>query len=63
MGNLDFGEMFLNFILHERIQVYCRVDLAMFFPEEVGEKVWNGFHHLYIPNHPGSAAQGRGDHG
>jgi hypothetical protein len=37
MGDIDIGEMFLNFMLHERIQPYAGVDLTPFFPEELKE--------------------------
>ena len=37
MGDLDIGEMFLNFILHDRIQPYAGVDLSPFFPEELSQ--------------------------
>jgi hypothetical protein len=35
MGDIDIGEMFLNFMLHPRMQQYAGVDLTPFFPEEV----------------------------
>lgn len=35
MGDIDIGEMFLNFMLHERVQPYCGVDLTTMYPEEV----------------------------
>jgi len=35
MGDIDIGEMFLNFMLHERIQPYAGIDLTPFFPEEL----------------------------
>jgi hypothetical protein len=31
MGDMDIGEMFLNFILHESMQALCGVDLTEFF--------------------------------
>jgi hypothetical protein len=31
----DFGEMFLNFWLHEDLKKFCGVDLTGFFPEEL----------------------------
>jgi hypothetical protein len=42
MGDLDIGEMFLNFVLHETVQKYCGVDLTCLFPEEVqpGQVLW-----------------------
>jgi hypothetical protein len=33
MGDMDIGEMFLNFILHESMQALCGVDLTEFFGE------------------------------
>jgi len=35
MGDLDFSEMFLNFILHEKVRKYAGVDVTPFFPELV----------------------------
>ena len=35
MGDLDVGEMFLNFILHLGLRQYCGVDLTKYFHEEV----------------------------
>ena len=42
MGDIDIGEMFLNFILHDSVQQYCGVDLTTVFPEEVsfGQVLW-----------------------
>jgi hypothetical protein len=31
MGDMDIGEMFLNFILHESMQALCGIDLTEFF--------------------------------
>jgi hypothetical protein len=33
MGDMDIGEMFLNFVLHESMQGLCGVDLTKFFGE------------------------------
>ena len=33
MGDMDVGEMFLNFVLHESMQALCGVDLTEFFGE------------------------------
>jgi hypothetical protein len=33
MSDMDIGEMFLNFILHESMQALCGVDLTQFFGE------------------------------
>jgi hypothetical protein len=35
MSDIDIGEMFLNFMLHESVQKYCGVDLTTLFPDEV----------------------------
>jgi hypothetical protein len=42
MSDIDIGEMFLNFMLHESVQKYCGVDLTQLFPEEVlpGQVLW-----------------------
>ncbi len=34
MGDLDIGEMFLNFVLHASVRKYCGVDLTTLFPSE-----------------------------
>ena len=41
MGDIDVGEMFLNFVLHLSLVALCGVDLTLYFPEDVppGEKV------------------------
>ena len=38
MGDLDIGEMFLNFCLHPTLQPYCGIDLRPYFAEEVSGK-------------------------
>ncbi len=35
MGDIDFSEQFLNFMLHEKVQPYAGVDLTMYFGEEL----------------------------
>lgn len=35
MGDIDFSEQFLNFVLHEKLQPYTGVDLTPFFLEEI----------------------------
>ncbi len=35
MGDIDFREQFMNFILHEKVRRYARVDVTPFFPELV----------------------------
>jgi hypothetical protein len=35
MADLDIGEQFLNFILHEKTQVFAGVDLTSYFPAEL----------------------------
>ena len=42
MGDIDIGEMFLNFPLHESAQTYCGVDLTTLFPEEIMTDNSNG---------------------
>ncbi len=37
MSDLDVGEMFLNFVLHQSLQPQCGVDLAPYFPEEAAK--------------------------
>jgi hypothetical protein len=36
MGDLDIGEMFLNFCIHPSLAPYCGVDLRPYFPDELG---------------------------
>jgi hypothetical protein len=38
MGDLDIGEMFLNFCLHPKLQPLCGVDLRPYFAEEIPGK-------------------------
>lgn len=33
MGDIDFSEQFLNFVLHEKVRKYAGVDLTLYFPE------------------------------
>eukprot|EP00978_Attheya_sp_CCMP212_P016480 scaffold43205_cov34-Attheya_sp.AAC.2 len=44
MGDIDIGECFLNFCLHEAQQSFCGIDVTHFFPEEVdaenGRVLW-----------------------
>ena len=43
LGDLDIGEMFLNFPLHELAQIYAGVDLTPYFPEDIEKgkgKLW-----------------------
>jgi hypothetical protein len=35
MGDIEFSEQFLNFILHEKIQPNAGVDVTHFFEEEL----------------------------
>jgi hypothetical protein len=39
MGDLDIGDMFHNFILHERVQVLAGIDLTTFYPVELSQGV------------------------
>ncbi len=34
MGDIDISEIFLNFILHDRVQAFAGVDLTPYFPDE-----------------------------
>jgi hypothetical protein len=38
MSEMDIGEMFLNFVLHESMQALCGVDLTHYFGE--GKVLW-----------------------
>jgi hypothetical protein len=42
MGDLDIGEMFLNFCLHPALQPFCGVDVRPYFPNEAkqGGTLW-----------------------
>lgn len=42
MGDLDIGEMFLNFCLHPDLQPYCGVDIKPYFQHEAtpGKTLW-----------------------
>ncbi len=42
MGDLDIGEMFLNFCLHPELRPFCGVDLKPYFPDECekGYTLW-----------------------
>lgn len=46
MSDLDFGEMFLNFMLHLSLRPYAGIDLTKFFAEDaingVTHEAWNG---------------------
>jgi hypothetical protein len=40
LADIDVGEMFLNFILHEPARVYAGVDLTSHFPLAGGSTLW-----------------------
>jgi len=40
MADVDVGEMFLNFVLHEELRSLSGVDLTCFFPSADGSPVW-----------------------
>jgi hypothetical protein len=43
MSDIDVGEMFLNFVMHKSLRIYCGVDLTEYFPEMAkreGGSVW-----------------------
>jgi hypothetical protein len=35
MGDNDVSDMFLNFVMHKKLQEYVDIDLTSFFPEEL----------------------------
>ena len=37
MGDIDFSEQFLNFVLHERVRAHAGVYLTHYFPEECSD--------------------------
>jgi hypothetical protein len=41
--DIDAGEMFLNFVLHNYVQLYARADCTSYFPLEDGAKVWEAW--------------------
>ena len=43
LGDINIGDMFLNFILHEDVRVVAGIDLTPFFPEEL-----EGNHHRHV---------------
>jgi len=38
LGDIDIGDMFHNFVLHERVQKVAGIDITPFFPDEVAEE-------------------------
>lgn len=62
MCDLDVGEMFLNFILHEDIRALAGVDLTLFAPERSGEVIWECWHRalMGLTTSPYQACQGMG---
>jgi hypothetical protein len=50
MGDLDIGEMFLNFCLHPDLQPYCGVDVKPYFLEESGQglTLWERWVHCVM---------------
>jgi hypothetical protein len=46
MGDLDVGEMFLNFIPFKAMRKHCGIDLSLYFPEELleqGMRLWKAW--------------------
>jgi len=43
LGDINIGDMFLNFILHEDVRVVAGIDLTPFFPAEL-----EGNHHRHV---------------
>jgi len=39
MADIDIGEMFLNFIMHDSLRSWCGVDFTQYFPEHTKDKV------------------------
>jgi hypothetical protein len=37
MGDIDIGDMFHNFMLHDSVQRVAGIDLTPFFPEDLGK--------------------------
>jgi hypothetical protein len=40
LADIDVGEIFLNFVLHNSVRVYAGVHFTSYFPLEGGAKVW-----------------------
>jgi hypothetical protein len=38
MGDIDIGDMFHNFMLHEKVQRLAGIDITPFFPEELAKQ-------------------------
>jgi len=75
MGDMDIGDMFHNFMLHERVQVLAGIDLTSFYPAELTGEVrflWERWKRsaMGLKNSPYNTIQGvlfaeeviRGDH-
>jgi len=60
----DFGDMFLNFWLHEQLQKYCGVDLTKLYPEEAsgsgGLTLWEVWRRLAMGLKPSPYGAYRG---
>jgi hypothetical protein len=56
MADLDIGEMFLNFILHEELRELCGVDIRLYAEDENLSKLWGGWERaamfLELPRSP-----------
>jgi len=39
LGNMDIGDMFHNFVLHEKVQELAGIDLTTFYPSELSQGV------------------------
>jgi len=56
MGNIDIGDMFLNFMLHKSIQPAAGVDLTPFFSEELDHSnrqvIWESWGHCAMSFKP-----------
>ena len=61
MCDLDAGEMFLNFILHDSVRSLAGVDLSLYFGED-GQILWEAWHRaaMGLTSSPYQACQGMG---
>jgi hypothetical protein len=62
MCDLDVGEMFLNFVLHEELRPLTGVDLTFYAPEANGNLLWECWHRaaMGLTSSPYQACQGMG---
>ena len=65
MGDIDVGEMFLNFVMHKSLRIFCGVDVTPYFPEmktDTRGTVWLRWSRcgMGFKNSPYVATQGMG---